>query len=82
MKMELLQAALIGLEYRLEEVNANIAEVQGMLGNRQSATNDSAPAAASDGAPKKRVMSEAGRKRISAAARKRWAAYNKAKRAG
>ena len=65
---EILTAALQGLEAQRARLDAQIADVQRMLGARPQKP---APAAA----PKpKRKMSAAGRRRMAEAAKKRWAA--------
>ncbi len=70
----LLEAALLGLEQSRQRVEAQIAQVQGLLGPPRSPTP--VPAA---GKPK-RTMSAAGRRRIAAAQRRRWAALKKAQK--
>ena len=70
----LLQAALVGLEQRLAETNANIETVKRMLriGNRSNAT----PAAAVRPVKRRRrKMSAAARRRIAEAQKRRWAAF-------
>jgi hypothetical protein len=64
---EVLQAALIGLQRMLEEVDQHIADLRRRLG----AHSDSQPTSA----PAKRTMSAAARKRIALAQKKRWAAH-------
>jgi hypothetical protein len=64
---EVLQAALIGLQRTLEEVDQHIADLRRRLGARPDSQPTSAPA--------KRTMSAAARKRIALAQKKRWAAY-------
>ena len=73
-----LQAALVGFEQSLVEVDAKIAELRRQLGVRGSA-NGTAAVAESNGSPK-RQMSAAARKRIAAAQKKRWAAYRKSQK--
>ena len=71
----ILQAALLGYQQQLEEINAKIADLRRRLGGR-------GPAAAASSAPratqKKHRISPEGRARIAAAQRRRWAAAKKA----
>jgi hypothetical protein len=68
----LLQAALVGYQSKLAEIEQAMADIRKKLGTRTS------PAAA--GTPRKRRdLSAAARKRISAAQKKRWAEYKKQK---
>jgi hypothetical protein len=60
---DFLQAALIGYEQRLAEIDQKIAELR-----RRTGQTASAPAQA-----KRRTMSPAGRRKIAAAQRRRWA---------
>ena len=72
----LLEAALIGYQHQLEQIETKMAELRQQLGGKS-------PAAATKSAPsapgKKRQMSAAARKRIAAAQKKRWAEYHKLK---
>jgi hypothetical protein len=70
----LLEAALVGYQARLTEIQQAMAEIRRTLGQKRAA-----PAASTK--PAKRRMSAAGRRRIAAAQRKRWAEYNKQKAA-
>jgi len=72
---EILEYALRHLEKERDEIQARIDHVRKQLGSRPAA---SAPAAAPSAAPrKKRVLSEAARKRIAAAQKRRWAEHRK-----
>jgi hypothetical protein len=71
----ILQAALVGYQHQLDEINAKIAELRRRLGGGRSA-----PAASSAGSSsnqKKHRISAEGRARIAAAQRRRWAAAKK-----
>src|SRR5438552_19215248 len=75
---EILEAALLGLNSQLEQVNTSISSIRQRLGYRGPVR----PVVSTDGAqsaPTKRKMSAAVRKRIGEATRKRWAAYRKEK---
>jgi len=78
---EILEAALEGLEAQRHKLDEKIAHVRSMLGGRASkvakAPSWAGEAAASNGAPKKRILSPEARQRIAAAQKKRWAAYRK-----
>jgi hypothetical protein len=71
----LLQAALVGYQARITEIEQAMAEIRRQLGQKTPGAT-SAPAA--DGKKKggRRKMSAAGRRRIAAAQKKRWAEYN------
>ncbi len=70
--VEFLHAALVGLEYKLAEVEQRIGALRGQLGE--------APAVSA--APRvKRTMSAAARRRIALAQKKRWAVYKSRKNA-
>ncbi len=77
----ILEYALRHLEQERDEIQAKIDHVSRQLGVRSgglAAAPATAPAAAS--APRrKRVLSEAARKRIAAAQKRRWAEHRKAK---
>jgi hypothetical protein len=73
--IEILQAALAGLQHQASEIQNKMAEICARIGGSQR----SLPAENSP-PPKTRVLSAAGRRRIAAAQRKRWAAYRKAVR--
>ena len=77
----LLEAALIGYQHQLEQIEAKMAELRQQLGGKSSAPSKTA--ATTTAAPgKKRQMSTAARKRIAAAQKKRWAEYHRQKEAG
>jgi hypothetical protein len=71
---EILEAALIGLELRRDEIERKMAEIRSLL------EKTTRPAARSRGATA-RTMSAAVRRRIAAAQRKRWANIRKSKKA-
>ena len=75
---ETLQAALVGYQHQLDQIEAKMAELRSKL-------KGEAPVAAAEAAPVsrggKRPLSAAARKRIAQAQRKRWAEYHKAKEA-
>lgn len=75
-----LQMALVGYEVEKARIESKIREIQAQLGGAKP-TGGSAPAKA-EGAPKKRVLSAAARKRIAAAQKKRWAEHRKKVAAG
>ena len=66
---ELLQAALIGLQHKLVDIENQISELRDRLTGQPVKTAGPAPGA------RKRTMSAAGRRRIALAQKKRWAAY-------
>ena len=67
----LLEAALVGYQAKLAEIDAAMADLRSRLGQSPAAK----PVSAAKPAPRK--MSAAGRARIIAAQKKRWAAYKK-----
>jgi hypothetical protein len=69
----LLQAALVGYQSQIAEMEKAMAEIRQKIG-ALPATHQS-----SNGGTAKRTLSAAARKRISAAQKKRWAEYNKQK---
>lgn len=71
-----LQAALEGLELQKQRIEDQIRQVRQMLGGRSKAST-AAAAPAEKPARKKRVLSEAARKRIAAAQKRRWANFRK-----
>lgn len=75
-----LEAALVGLELKRNEIDGLIAKIKKQLGGKSSATSAiSTPIAKSQGAPRKRrVLSADARKRIAAAQKRRWAEHRKA----
>jgi hypothetical protein len=70
----LVQAALVGYQAQLENIDRAIADIQAMLRQRP------AKASLSLAPRKKRVLSAAARNRVAAAQKKRWAEYHKAKK--
>jgi peptidoglycan hydrolase CwlO-like protein len=76
----ILEAALEGLQHRLETINEKIAEVKGLLSGRAKA-----PAAVESSTEKptrRRKMSAAARKRIAEAQRRRWQQFRAAQKSG
>ena len=71
---ELLEAALIGFQYKRDQVEQKITELRSQLGGRPVSAPDPIPAPGAS-ATKPRTMSAAARKRIAMAQKKRWAAY-------
>src|ERR1035441_1559834 len=77
---ETLQAALVGYQHQLDQIEAKMAELRSKLKGEAPVTTVAAEAApAARGG--KRPLSEAARKRIAKAQRKRWAEYHKAQEA-
>jgi hypothetical protein len=77
---EILEAALHGLEAQKHKLDEQIAQVRSMLGGRAAKPGKAAGWAvggATNGAPRKRILSPEARQRIAAAQKKRWAAYRK-----
>jgi hypothetical protein len=75
-----LEAALVGLELKKNEINELISKIKKQLGGKSSPVSaGSDPVAVkSQGAPrKKRVLSAEARKRIAAAQKRRWAEHRK-----
>ena len=77
----ILEYALSHLERERDEIQAKIDHIVSQLGRRPAATAVASPAAAAPAGTsrKKRVLSEAARKRIAAAQKRRWAEHRKAK---
>lgn len=76
----ILEYALRHLEREREEIQSKIDHIVSQLGHRPIAAVGASAAAAPVAAPrKKRVLSEAARKRIAAAQKRRWAEHRKAK---
>jgi hypothetical protein len=65
---ETLQAALVGCQHQIDDIQAKMAEIRGALGVRAPRKAGAAPTAKPG-----RKISAAGRARIAAAQRKRWA---------
>jgi hypothetical protein len=83
---EILEYALSHLEKERDDIQARIDHIRRELGGRASSASSrpsapAAPAAAAAAPRKKRVLSEAARKRIAAAQKRRWAAHRKAQKA-
>ena len=74
--VEILQAALVGLQHQASEIDTKMAAIRARIGGsqRSSAPQSSKPTG-------KRVLSAAARRRMAAAQRKRWAAYRKDEKA-
>jgi hypothetical protein len=70
--VSLLQAALVGYQSQIAEMEKAMAEIRQRIGS--SPVSES-----TNGTSAKRRLSAAARKRISAAQKKRWAEYNKQK---
>ena len=79
----ILEYALHHLERERDEIEAKIAHIRRQLGGRSASAVAAGPTEVSaNGAaslPRKRVLSEAARKRIAAAQKRRWAEHRKAK---
>ena len=79
----ILEYALSHLERERDEIQAKIDHIVSQLGRRPAATAVASPAATAavpaGTSRKKRVLSEAARKRIAAAQKRRWAEHRKAK---
>ena len=69
--VSLLQAALVGYQSQIAEMEKAMAEIRHKIG--------ASPVQTPNGSNAKRKLSAAARKRISAAQKKRWAEYNKQK---
>ncbi len=67
-----LEAALIGYRQQLQQIDAKMADVRGMLGGSAGATPVKHAEARAPGKKKHRMSAE-GRARIAAAQRARWA---------
>src|ERR1039458_8018047 len=74
--IEILQAALVGLQHQAGEIGAKMAEIHARIAGGER------PLSPEPARPKQRVLSAAGRRRIAAAQRKRWAEYRKADKPG
>jgi hypothetical protein len=75
----LLEAALIGYQHQIEQIESKMAELRQLLGGKSLAATTKSAVTAAPVAGKKRQMSAAARKRIAAAQKKRWAEYHKLK---
>ena len=69
----ILEAALIGLQHQLRQIESKIAEIRGKIGKK------GIPSLLPSLQRKQRTLSAAARKRISEATKKRWAEYRKRK---
>ena len=77
---ETLQAALVGYQHQLDQINAKMADLRSQLKGEGPAAGTAAEAApAARGG--KRPLSAAARMRIAKAQKKRWAEFHKAKEA-
>jgi hypothetical protein len=79
---ELLVAALEGLELQKQRIEAQIAEVRGMLGKRspRATVPPESPNNGNSSAAGRRELSTEARERIAAAQKKRWKEYRRKKR--
>jgi hypothetical protein len=77
----ILEYALRHLEMERDEIQAKIDHVRRQLGSKTAGSSATQAAASSNGSEprRKRVLSEAARKRIAAAQKRRWAEHRKAK---
>jgi hypothetical protein len=75
-----LQAALVGYQQQLEQIEAKMSELRRRLG-KSAGVKPAAGAAGTRPTPRKHRMSAEGRARIAAAQRARWAKAKKAKKA-
>ncbi len=77
----ILEYALQHLERERDELQAKIDHIRRQLGGRagNSSASSAATGAVSSEPRRKRVLSEAARKRIAAAQKRRWAEHRKAK---
>ena len=86
---EILEAALLGFQAQLKEVEAKISEIRTQLAVRTAAARTpevtpkakagrpkAQPAAAEVSGKKKRIMSASARERIAEAQKRRWAAHH------
>jgi hypothetical protein len=77
---EILEYALHHLERERDELQARIDHIRKQLGSRLN--HVSVPMATAPEPRRKRILSEAARKRIAAAQKRRWAEHRKAKAKG
>jgi|HubBroStandDraft_6_1064221.scaffolds.fasta_scaffold2583240_1 hypothetical protein len=73
----ILAMALVGYEVEKKRIEERIKEIRAKLGGGRVAAKAS-PAESQSGAPKRRKLSKAARKRIALAQKKRWAEHRKA----
>jgi hypothetical protein len=76
-----LQAALVGYQQQLEEIETKMSELRRRLGKSAGTQPAAASSSITRSAPRKHRMSAEGRARIAAAQRARWAKAKKAKKA-
>ena len=76
-----LEAALVGYQQQLQQIETKMAELRRELGQRPAAAPAAKRAAKAAPAKQKHRMSAEGRARIAAAQRARWAKTKKAQRA-
>ena len=80
-----LEAALVGLELKRNEIDGLISKIKKQLGGKSSSASSvsSAPVAAKSqsGPRKRRVLSAEARKRIATAQKRRWAEHRKQQKA-
>ena len=75
----ILEYALHHLERERDEIQAKIDHVRRQLGGKAASSPAPAVSSSNSEPPRKRVLSEAARKRITAAQKRRWAEHRKAK---
>ncbi len=73
----MLEAALVGLQHRREEIDVKVAELRELIAKLSS--GDAGHAAGRRPGRRARVLSAAARARIAAAQKKRWEAFRKSK---
>src|ERR1035438_1949912 len=74
--VEILQAALVGLQCQASEIDRKMAEIHARIGGSQRSSDPESSTPTG-----KRVLSAAVRRRMAVAQRKRWAAYRKDEKA-
>ena len=74
MDQTILEAALVGYQHQIEEIEAKMSEIRRQLGNPDA---EAEPTAETEPKAKRRSMTAAARRRISAAQKKRWADFHK-----
>ena len=74
--IEILHAALIGLQHESERIDAKISEIRARVGGDHGSIEQDGNKPA-----RKRTLSAAARRRIAAAQRKRWASFRKGSQA-
>jgi hypothetical protein len=68
--IEILEAALLGLQHESSRIDTKIAEIRARIGGTQESV-----ASSGNKPTRKRILSAAARRRIAAAQKKRWASY-------